>query len=327
MTLHHLAMASDEQYAAIILNSLPALFINLGKEYQEESLKTLLNKGTCSQLSSAFSLLFDNKRVKADKGVRVKIYQIFEALLRDIDISRDVIEAISLSPLIEAVLAEMTRPSYHELHTICESILAAYSSRCHQVTVGVDQLKPFASFCPSPERRAKPLRFNFVFECLGCLLKQASLTLAMMTACSSLLSMLFSQQDISVAILGCVLEITNQSLRSADSDDCPVNVSHVSHRTVNVRTRSHRNDCPEINVKTRDRDRDSDRDLLLAFLVDSGLLLFLTSIPLSRSLDPADGIVTTIQAIMRSNEKYVAMVSSCDISKTKAARFMKGFQV
>jgi hypothetical protein len=127
-------------------------------------------------------------------------------LLTHTDLSPHVRQAISETTLIQSLLNEMKGRNYQEFHPICQDIFAAYSS-CGD-RIGVDQLKPFASFAPSSE--FKELRFNFVFDCLTCLLKRVAPTLPILTECSSLVKMLLAQEVVCDHCIACVVEIANQ---------------------------------------------------------------------------------------------------------------------
>jgi hypothetical protein len=201
--------------------------------------------------------------------------------LTDTDVSAHVLEAISQSTFIQTILDEMKGANYREFHPTCQGILAAYESCCEKFTVDVAQLKPFASFAPC--REYKGLKFNFVLDCLSRLLKQASLTLSMMTDCSLLLSMLFAQEEISDELLECVLEIANQALDLAQAQN--------------------------------GGDYENDPHLL-SFLVDNGLVSFPTFFAKKKTLKnkgASEKVVEAIQAIMRSDEKYVAMISALNL--------------
>jgi hypothetical protein len=258
----------------------------------------LLPQGNISQLTEAFSNLFLHPVIKGDDVCRFNVLETFLILLSATEIPPHILQAINQSSLIQIVLDELRGSSAHEFYQLCQQILTAYASYCPQLTLGVDQLKPFASFHPNLSLVAREhqgsLKFNFVFETLYQVLKNTTLTLVMMTDCSSLLSMLFGQEEICDELLSCVLEITNQSLKYDDSDN--------------------------------------DDHFLLPFLVDNGLFSYLTSFftttkkkNLKKPAIVSNKVVKAIQAIMRSDEKYIALLPTLNLSRATVRVIMKGF--
>jgi hypothetical protein len=147
-----------------------------------------------------------------------------------------------------------------------------------------------------------PLRLSAT-NILTHLLNSSSLTLQRMISTPSLISTLFSRTAVvSDELLSFALEITNQSLKHDDQ-----------------------------TLHTVDRNSDQ-HTLFLPLLIRNNLLSFLassfTTLLEQNNLEKKTRtqVVKTLQAIMRSDEKYVTMVSTLNLPRLTIRAVMKGYQ-
>jgi hypothetical protein len=266
----------------------------LNPESQFYSLARILSKGTIPQLTETFSALLSTPRS------RLKAAFPFSLILTDVNLSSDVWQAIQNSNLLEHLFEDLLAMARGSDTNSNGSLSPVAQAACRDPRVEETYLETIVAYCKNCS--------------LVCHLPPSSL---LQPFISHLPSLKLNHQRVLLRCLWKIVMASPTLPATVPSELAPMLFSlEISEEVVSCVMA-----ITEPSLSLGDLE-------FLQRLVDSGLLLFLTSALKSRlkfDLISADSVMELLHLVMRSDERYVEIVASLGLPRSLNRTVMKGF--